>query len=117
MDIIFNIVENVEPDSFIILTIIFAEKYNVSIGKNGDNITIYLYESDKRKILKYYGLISETSRYNPIKKYIQELIDNVPFYHISGISSIENINYLKDFFIVSADNAFTNIINIDKKFY
>lgn len=116
MDIIFDIVDNILPDTLIIITVIFAEKYNISIGKDSRHITIYLYESNKREVLKFCGSSSLSKKFTEIKEYIQEIVDNVPIHYITGVSSLENKEYLDEYFITSEHELSDSLIGIIKNF-
>lgn len=116
MDIIFNIVDNVVPDSLIIITVVFMEKYNVSIGRDRNSITVYFYESDKRDVLKFYGAPG-SKKYTQMKKYILEHIDSVELHHVSGITSIENKPFLEKNFTITNNLLSDVIIDINKNFY
>lgn len=115
MDIIFDIIDHIAPDTIIILTVVFAEKFNVSIGKDVNSISVYLYELDKRDALKFFGS-SSGLKYTQMKKYIQEQIDDIPIKQISGISNVENKKYLSKYFIISDNLVSDAIINITKQF-
>lgn len=116
MDIIFDIVDHIAPNTIIILTIVFTEKFNVSIGKDINSISIYFYESDKRNVLKFYGSPPNGSKYVQMKKIIQEQIDNTPFKYISGVSNIENKKYLSKYFIISDNLVSDSLINVTRQF-
>lgn len=112
MDIVFDIISNILPNTIILLSIIFTEKYNISIGKDDNQITIYFYQSDRREIIKFCG--SPTSnKYKLIKKYLINQIENIPLKHITGITSIENKEKLEDNFIIY---NIVNIVNIGPLF-
>lgn len=116
MDIIFNIVDNIVPDSVILMTVVFMEHYNVSIGKDRNSITIYFYETDNREIIKFCGVPFE-KKYSEMKKYILEHVGNTKLYHISGITSIENKPFLKSNFTITDNDISDVIVDISKKFY
>lgn len=116
MDIVFDIVDNIKPGSIIILTVIFTEKYNVSIGKDGNSITVYFYNSDERQVLKFFGSPPTGPKYLQMKKFIQEQIDNIQFHHITGITSVENKKYLEKYFITSENQISDIMIDINKYF-
>ncbi len=116
MDIIFNIIDNINPNTMIIITVVFAEKYSVSIGKDDSSITLYFYDSDKREVIKFYGSHSKGNKYLQMKKYIQEQIDNYPMNSISGFSNVENKEYLNKFFIITPNQLSNEIIDINKSF-
>lgn len=117
MDIVFNIVENIDPESVIILTISFAEKYNVSIGKDRNNITIYFYESDNSEVIEFHGSQLHGPKYKRVKKYIQDIVDNTPLHHITGFSSAENKKYLQNHFLISNNSMTDIVVNLSKNFY
>lgn len=114
MDIIFDIIENNPTDSIIILTVLFEEKYSISIGKDNNSMTIYFYNSTTRDILKFFGQSCKSKKYYNVKKYIQDTIDNIAMTEISGISNIDNIDYLKKYFLVT-NNLQTNVLVDIKK--
>lgn len=116
MDIIFNIIENTEPDSMILLTISFIKKYNISIGKNNNMISIYCLSIAKMKMIKYNVSLDEKYIYDRLKHFIIEKIDNTSISKITGISDVINKKYLQKYFLTSVDNLNNNILNIFKGF-
>ncbi len=116
MEVVFNIIDNLPSDSIIILTILFTEQYNISIGKDDNSIRIYLFDSEERSIQRFYAT-SKSYKYKKIKNYIINLIDNIPINRISGISNSSNKEFLKNYFLVSNNDSSDSIINIDKYFY
>lgn len=115
MDIVFNIVDNINPNSIILLTVTFLEKYNLSISKNIENVTVFLYDINNSEVFKFYGS-GKGKKYLNIKKHILQLLKNISICYISGISSLENNEYLCKNFIISSNNLSIDIINIYKTF-
>jgi len=116
MDIIFDIIDHIEPNTFIILTIIFEEKYNISIEKDINDINIYIYEYDTKNVLKFYNSYSIGSSYSDIKKTIQDQLDDISFYFITGVSSAENRKYISENFIILNNDVNNTIITFTKSF-
>lgn len=116
MDIIFDIVDNVANDSVIIITVIFQEKYNVSIERDGNIISVHLFDtiSKHTNSVNFSGLISK-KKYKHIKKYITQLIDNIQMKQIIGLSYKENKEYLSNYFNIN-NNILDHLVVFDKKF-
>ena len=117
MDIVFNIIDNIIPNTMIIITVIFEEKYNISIGKDDNNLTLYFYDSDKREVIKFFKPYLRTDpKYIHIKKYILEQIENSRMLSIRGFSNTENKKYLSKYFLVTPNQLSDSIIDINKLF-
>lgn len=115
MDIVFNIVDTLPKESMICITIVFREKYNVSIGRDANDITVYFYETAKQNILKFSGSL-KGKKYLSMKKYILEQVGDIPIYSINGITDVENREILSKNFIVSDNPISSAIIDIKKIF-
>lgn len=113
MDIILDIIDRISDDSIIILTIIFEERYNVSIGKDYNYTTLYFYDSDTSitQKIKYVN-----KKRKNIENFLNDNIDNIPIHHINGISSTQNKEYLSKYFIITDYESDDELINISKKF-
>jgi len=116
MDVIIDIIKNIEVNTTILLTIVFKEKYNISIGKDDEAITIFLFEIGNEEIIKFHG--SEDNNLFPfIIEYLQKTVENVSMDHIKGISSIENKKYLTKYFLIKEDIQLQDsFIHIEKYF-
>ena len=114
MDIVFDIVDNI-PEPILIITITFAEKYNVSISKDSDSVTIYFYDINRRDIIKCINPYrNKTKSLKRFKDFVIQEIGDTPFEYLHGISTEGNKNYLSKHFHIDINDM--NIIHFSKEF-
>ena len=111
MEKVFSIVENIKNNTVIIISVYFIEKYNISIGKDDNTITIYFFNTKDNDILKMSG---NSNKLEIMKKIILDKIGDIPLDFISGVSSIDNLDELSKNFIISSEHNY--LIEIYKKF-
>lgn len=115
MDQVFSILDSLPDKSLIILTILFDGCYNISIGKRNNYITLLIYDSINRDIIRYNGTLNAT-KYINLKNYIIQQVGEIPITYINGISSITNKQYLSNYFNIKPNNFHNLLINFNKKF-
>lgn len=102
MNVIFDILDNTLDDTLVIITVIFSERYNLTIIKEELLVTLYMYDTNNRNIFKFYGSTSD-KKYMTMRNCIIQQIDNTSIDYLNGISSIENKEYLSKMFVIKGE--------------
>jgi hypothetical protein len=112
MNNIFDIIAST-PNLVMMFTVVLGSKYNVTVGKNEDDIYIYFNKLDYHT--KYTGKI-DTKDYQDIKDIILSSINNKRIQYIEGYIDAELKEVLVDncFEIYNENNSYVNLFKVFK---
>ena len=112
MDNIFNIVEST-PNLTMMFTVVLCNKFNITVGKNENNVFIYFNKIDGNT--KYVGKI-DTEEYQTIKNNIIISINNVEIRYIEGYAdnTLKEILSNYGFEYYNEDSSYMSIFKIFK---
>lgn len=113
MNIVFDIIENLIDPS--ILCTITLNKHNITISRDEQNIDVFYNNIENNHVYKYSGLVN-AKKYKLFKEYILQQTDDFEMIYISGISSSDNLLFLKQFFLISDISDVIGILSFNKLF-